>query len=188
MTCCCPSLLPTPVSSICIWMDLGPRVPARYWAVSDPSSALSDNGLRSEKFFQHKQNPWGSLMRNKTWVFSSVITVTSGILMSEEAAIVITGHLAATLFWKQELNYGGKKTIKGRIRNAETLTQDSKQRDKTSVDMATGTLGTCFSCPSWWIFIAQRGKKVLGQVLQRMQARWLLKSLSVSGARQRKPQ
>lgn len=66
-------------------------------------------------------------MRNKTWIFSSVITVTSGILISEEAAIVITGHSAANLIWKQESNCGGRKAIKGRMGNAETLTQDSKK-------------------------------------------------------------
>lgn len=173
MTHCYPSLLPMPVSFICIWMDLGPRVPARYWAVSDPSRALSDNSLGSERFFQHTQNPWDAPARNKTWVFSSVVTVTSGILMSEEAAIVIRGHSAANLVWKQESNYGGRQD--GTCRDPNPGLQ---KRDKTSVETATGTSGTCLSCPSWWIFvlIAQRGRKVLGQVLQRMQARWVLKN------------
>lgn len=92
-------------------------------------------------------------MRNKMWVFSSVITVTSGILMPEEAAVVITGHSTANLSWKQESNYGRRKTVKGRMGNAETLIQDFKKRVKTSVETATGTSGTCLSCPNWWIFV-----------------------------------
>lgn len=66
-------------------------------------------------------------MRNKMWEFSSVVTVTLGILMSEAAASVIAGHSAADLSWKQESNYGGRKTVKGRMGKTENLTQDTKK-------------------------------------------------------------
>ena len=47
--------------------------------------------------------------------------------MSEEAASVIAGHSAADLFWKQESNYGGRKTVRSRMGNMENLSQDTKK-------------------------------------------------------------
>lgn len=41
------------------------------------------------------------------------------ILIAEEAAGVITGHSTGDLFWKHEIKYGGRKTVRGRIGNTE---------------------------------------------------------------------
>lgn len=77
------------------------------------------------------------------WEFSSVVTGLLEILMTEAAAGVITGHSTGDLFWKHETKYGGRKTVRGRIRNT-----DNQKRDKTAMEMATGTSGPLLSCSS----------------------------------------
>lgn len=66
-------------------------------------------------------------MGNEVWECSFVVTVTLGTLMSEAAASVIAGHSAADLSWKQESNYRGRKTVRGRMGNTENLTQDTRK-------------------------------------------------------------
>lgn len=83
-------------------------------------------------------------MRNQVWEFSSVVTVTLGVLTSEAAASVIAGHSAADLFWEQ-----GKENCKRQDGKYREPNPGPQKRDKTSVEMAAGTSGPPLFCPGW---------------------------------------